>query len=98
MFVESLIFFMKMIGRGYFESITFQRPKDNSILNPNQTVQNDSEIQNWINEVRKDGFANALNAIQKSINSVKELEILLTSIIFNCSVQHTGQLQSLTSI
>ena len=72
-------------------TFVFLRTKYKCILYPNQTVIKDTEIQNWIYEVRKFGFANAPNAIPKSINSVKELEKLLTSIIFNCSVQHTGQ-------
>ena len=57
-----------------------------------KTVRNDQEIQNWIFEVRKFGFANAPKSIPESIDSIDELEALLTSIIFNCSVQHTGQL------
>lgn len=72
--------------------------EDTGLLNLNETVQNDNEIQNWIFEVRKFGFENVPNAIPKSIDTVKELEKILTSIIFNCSVQHTGQRQIYNTI
>ena len=89
---------MTMTRRGFFKSEIINRTKDEGLLNPIKTVQNDGEIRNWIFEVRKFGFANAPNAIPKSIDSVKQLEKLLTSIIFNCSVQHTGQWRIYTTI
>ena len=56
------------------------------------SIRSDVEVQNWIGEVGRHGFTYADNAkIPKSIDSLDQLELLLTSLIFASSAQHAAE-------
>ena len=62
-------------------------------------IKSDSQVQNWIHEVKTKGFNNAKNAEMPSqIDSLDQLETIITMIIFNLSVGHAAEMNAMWDV
>ena len=61
-----------------------------------ENIKLDSQVQSWIQDVKEKGFVNAKNAgIPSRIDSLDQLETVVTMVIFNISVGHAAEMNAM---
>ena len=62
-------------------------------------VKADEQVQNWIKDVKLNGYVNAENAgIPNQIDSLDQLETIVTMVIFNIAVGHAAEMNAMWDI